>query len=306
MTYGADRSGIALMMTLFFIIAVTVILGISLSQIKSAQSQLEEERFLVQSALTLEDVTTILQNSGSFGDVNDTASLDLFLGMAGAVPLETGRFHGIFTLKSARGRINVNTLADNNSTALRDAMTRYLSDTRFQLQDPAYLVELLSDCMGGEQEVYRTDIFQEMPWLYRERITDATHLGHILDYYARERRDGAVYQVPWKELLRFGSRDDRSLNANYLTPEVWLLLEPSLAGDPVEGLTDGTVLYESAADIPLPAETVQRLETEFGLVYYAPEIDVTLTLRSPEDYHATITFEYDMKTKKARNFDYAI
>jgi hypothetical protein len=301
--HPGPRRGIVLLMTLFFIIAITVIVGVSLSQFRGAQTQLQQGQMLVQSAVTLEDVLEIIKKSG-FGDVNDTASLDLFLSMSSVIPLETESLRGLVTIKSTGGRININTLG--GSKPFQDALVAYLSGPLYQVQDPDYLVDLLIDCMGGEKEVYLTELFSEMPWLYRDRIVNESHLQQLLDYYARNRHDGSVYTVPWKELVRFGDRGDDTLNANYMTPQVWMLLQPALLPEQIEALSDGTVLYESQEDFGLPAETLEDLINDFKIVYFTPRVEVTLLLETEEEYKTSIVFEYDMKTKQARKFDYAI
>ena len=45
---------------------------------------------------------------------------------------------------------------------------------------------------------------------------------------------------------------------------------------------------------------------DFNIVYYTPQIEVSLQLETEEGYQSSIIFEYDMKTKQARKFDYAI
>lgn len=300
---SAPRNGIVLLVTLFFIMAVTVVLGVSLSLFRGAQEQLEQERFLVQSAITLEDILRIIKNS-TFGDVNDTASLDLFLSTASAIPLEAENLHGMIALKSTRGRINLNTLAA--SRPFQNALVAYLSGPLYQVQDPDYLVDLLIDCMGGEKDAYLTELPTDMPWFYRDAIVNDAQLQQLLDYYARKRHDGSVYTVPWSELVRFGDRSDTALNANYMTPEVWTMLQPTLLPEQIETLTSGLTLFDSADDFGLPDETVQQMIGDFNIVYYTPQIEVSLQLETEEGYQSSIIFEYDMKTKQARKFDYAI
>jgi hypothetical protein len=290
-------------MTLFFIIAVTVIVGVSLSQFRGAQTQLRQEHFLIQSAITLEDVLGIIQKS-DFGDINDTASMDLFLSTAAFIPLETEDLHGMIAIKSSRGKVNINALAD--SRPLQDALITYLTDPLYQVQDPGYLVDLLIDCSRGDKEVYLTEIFNDMPWLHRDGIVSEAHLRQILDYYARNRHDGGIYEIPWGELVRFGDRSDDALNVNYMTPQVWKMLQPMLMPEQIEVLTSGIIPYESADDIELPAETVQELVNDFNILYFTPQVDVTLMLETEDEEKTSIIFEYDMSTKQARKFKYVI
>ena len=302
-----QRSGIVLLITLFFIITITVIVGVSLKQLQEANSQLQENRFLAQSAITLEDVLKMVGQAERFGDINDTLSLNLFLTEAAMIPVETGQLSGMITLQSARERIDINTLKD--SKPLRTTLERYLSES-MQVADARYLVYLLMDCMGGfREEGYSTDIFDRQPWMYRDRIVNKMHFDQILDFYVQSRRDPSVYKVPWEQLIRFG--DTKSVNildANYLTPELWamLLVDKYPSSDELETLAHPAEPYESVADLPLSEETAQMLAEEFGLGFYAPVVDVKLMLQEGETHQAAISFEYDLKTKKAGRFDYAI
>ena len=296
-----------MLITLFFIIAVTAVVGVSLKQLQEANSQLQENRFLAQSAITLEDVLEMVGQAERFGGIDDTLSLNHFLKETAAIPVESGQFSGKITLKSARERININTLL--YSEPLRTTLERYLGES-MQVADAGYLIYLMMDCMGGQKEEgYWTDIFDRQPWMYRERIVNKTHFGQILDFYVRSRHDPSVYKVPWDRLIRFGERTGANIvDANYMAPELWamLLVGTYPSADELQTLAHPAVPYESVADLPLPEERAETLVQEFSLGFYAPVVDVKLVLKEGETNQAVSSFEYDLKTKKAGRFDYAI
>ena len=57
------RKAIALLITMMFIIAITISVGVGLSYTKRAQNVLKDENFLLQSSIILNDVLTLLKNS---------------------------------------------------------------------------------------------------------------------------------------------------------------------------------------------------------------------------------------------------
>lgn len=300
-----QREGIVLLMTLFFIIAITLVVGVSLTQVETAREELGESRFLAQSAIALEDVLAIMPQTERFGTVSDAASLNFFLSTVPVVPLETGKLNGMLRFESARGKVNINTLGNSNK-AFKTYLEYYLSE-RYNVQDAAYLTHLFLDAMSGyKEEGYHTDLFDRMPWMFRDRIADAEHLQQILDFYVQNRHDGSVHQVPWDKLVRFDDHNRTAIDANYITPELWSLLQPQLSNDEIALLTAPPLPYEKSEELPVNEALRGKLVSDFNIVTFDPTVQVTLTLHEGERQQSAVTFEYNMKTKQARNFDYAI
>jgi hypothetical protein len=297
---GTRRSGIALMITLFFIIAITTAVGVSLMHLRLGGEQLHEGRFLVQSSAVLDDVLTLLERVQEISPIKDADSLNVFLLSAGFLPLEAQNLRVKIEIESAMGHLNINALSE--SEALQDALSKYM--LRYNVQDIAYMTDLLIDCMSGPKEYYRTDIFDEMPWLYRERIVSHEHLQQILDFYTRLRHDNSVQILPWSELVRFGEHNDTALDANYVTPQVWELLLPTLQEEIAEKLAAGAETYGSAEDLDLSEEELSDLEG-FSVRYYVPEVHVSVDMEE-HNRSSRIAFDYNLTTKKGSHFVYGI
>jgi hypothetical protein len=297
---GTRRNGIALMITLFFIIAITAAVGVSLMHLRLGGEQLHEGRFLVQSSAVLDDVLTLLERVQEISPIQDADSLNVFLLSAGFLPLEALDLRVKIEVQSKMGHLNINTLSE--SEALQDALSKYM--LRYNVQDIAYMTDLLIDCMSGPKEYYRTDIFDEMPWLYRERIVSQEHLQQILDFYTRLRHDNSVQSLPWSELVRFGEHNDTALDANYVTPEVWQVLLPTLEDEFAEKLADGMETYASADDLDLSEEELSDLEG-FSVRYYVPAVHVSVDIEE-HNRSSRIAFDYNLTTKKGSHFVYGI
>jgi hypothetical protein len=300
-----QRNGVVLLMTLFFIIAITLVIGVSLTQVETAREELGDSRFLAQSAMTVEDVLAMMPQTERFGTISDAASLNLFLTMLPILPLETGKLSGTLSFESARGKININTLGNSNK-AFKTYLEYYLIE-RYNVQDAAYLTHLFLDAMGGyKEEGYHTDLFDRQPWMYRDRIADAEHLRQILDFYVQNRRDGSVHQVPWNELVRFDDHNRSTIDANYITPELWAMLQPQLSDDEIALLSTPPLPYDKSEELPIDETLRSKLVSDFNIVTFDPTVEVTLKLREGDSMQSSVSFEYNMKTKQARNFDYAI
>jgi len=57
------RNAIALMITFFFIMAISVVLGLSLKYLNNATGEVQKENFTLQTSLIIDDVLNILKTS---------------------------------------------------------------------------------------------------------------------------------------------------------------------------------------------------------------------------------------------------
>ena len=133
------RSGVALLITLFFIIAITAAVGVSLINIQRSGKALHEARFLLQSGAVIEDVLSLMSEADKLGSVSDAETLELFLLTAGFIPLELKELLVKIEITSTMGHININSLA--GVPAFQEAFIAYLA--RFNVQDAYYMNDLL-------------------------------------------------------------------------------------------------------------------------------------------------------------------
>ncbi len=295
-----NRRGVALLITLFFIIAITAAVGVSLMNLKKSGEELQETRFLLQTGSVIEDVLSLMSQADKLGTVSDAESFNIFLLTAGFIPLELKELLVKIEITSAMGRININTLA--KSKAFQDALAIYM--TRFNVQDATYMTDLLIDCMGGYKEVYKTDIFDALPELYRERIVSKRHLDKILDFYIRERHDNAVTKVPWNALVRFDDNNVTAIDANYITPELWQMIIPTLESEAALELASNEVIYTKLDDIALSADDKKEI-AKFKPSFYVPIVRMDLEILENNN-SAHVAFDYDVTAKKGKHFEFGI
>jgi hypothetical protein len=241
-----------------------------------------------------------MREADKLGVVSDADSLNIFLLTAGFIPLELKELLVKIEITSAMGHVNINTLAA--SKEFQQALIEYM--VRFNVQDAYYMSDLLIDCMGGYKDVYKTNIFDEMPELYRERIVSKRHFEKVLDFYIRERHDNAVVKVPWDELIRFDDSNATTVDANYITPALWQMYIPGLEEERAFELASGEGTYNTLEDIDLSPE--ERVElAKFNLNFFQPIVRMDIEILE-NNSSAHVTFDYDLSTKKGKHFEFGI
>lgn len=299
------RSAIALMITLLFIVGITAALTLSLSYVNRSNQKIQESRFLIQCNSVVEDILKFLKESPDVKQIKDAESFNFLLLTAGMIPLEYQSLRVFIEIKSARGKFNINSLA--TSQKLRDSFINYLA--RYNIADATYVTALLVDStrggMNDSSVLYESDIFDEKMWLYRDKIASQKQLHEILDFYVKNRHDPAIYEVPWEDLVRFGDKNDTKLDVNYMTSDVWQMCVPTLEVDAAEEMADHFAVFTKFGDLGLAKEEYRDLKEIYKGTFYEPIVEVNIDV---EDRNSTakIKFEYDLKKKKANNFEFHI
>jgi len=301
------RSAIALIITVFFIMVITVALGVSLKQVKDAGDEIHKQDFVLQTNMILEDVLNILNNSKELEAIAKAESgeaLNIFLSQASFIPFEHSGISIILELKSARSVLNINSIVDENGKFNEDKLGSLIEYFR--------LYNVTSDYIGMLQDnisplkvdaYYNSEIFTENPYLYREYIASEEHLQTINDFFMRYNNDNSLSKIKFDELFYFSKDRKTKIDLNYATPETWRLL---IRCDEVraEDLSFGGGSYANVSDLNLSSEE-SILLGYFETSFYEPLLDVRVEIREGS-LSSKIRFEYDMKTKKGSNFVYEI
>lgn len=294
------RSAIALLITLFFVISVTAAVGVSMIQLRLSAEQVREGKCLIQSSMILDDLIKLLKTSPILQKIDNAEGLRYFLENTSIIPVALENLNVKVQIQSPMGRININTL--DSSKAFQEALSVYMLE--YEIEDIEYFKDLLIDSMGGRQPQYRTDIFDTLPWLYRERIVSMAHFEQIMDYYVSTRHDQNIKKIKWDKLIRFSAHNDHYIDANYMTPQVWKLLLPDLSEELSNELAAWDIIYKDTEGFGLSEEELEHLE-KFQLSYYVPRLQINVDV-SRNDQNVHVAFEYDMRSKKVGSFDYGL
>lgn len=305
-----SKKGIALLITLLFIIAITLSIGIGLKQVKIASTEVQNENFMLQTNVILDDVLTLLQTSKELDEVlKDTTGevLYIFLAQSSFIPLEAADIKVSLEITSARSKLNINTLTDINGTMTEttiprvEAFKNYLSTYGINL---AY-ADILLDLRGKVKEdmSYNSDIFYEKPYLFRDYITSFTHLSEVDDFYMKTYHENNLKNINFEKLFSFNSDISTAIDVNYATPEVWELIL-GVGRLRAEELSLGSGTYTKLADVELSLDE-QAMMNRFTVSYFEPHLDVQIEIMQNNNM-AKIHFQYDIKNKKGSNFSYEI
>lgn len=295
-----SRSAIALLITVMFVIVITVAIGFGLRQVNSASKIIKDEKFMYQSSIIIEDVLNILKTSPDFARVADSNSSDelfLLLSAASFIPFESSGVEIVLKLESARSKFNPRLLDINTTQSFVD----YLNNKMVNSQ---YLDILLDNVRGvKEDNSYNSAIFEENPYLFRDYIASARHLKKINEFYAQEYNDNSLSKIDFENLFYFSKDTNISIDLNYATTEVWELLLGTTK-ERAEFLSSNAGSYIDDASLNLDLDELERLH-RFKTSFFEPIVLVEIELRQNSSI-SNIQFEYDIKKKKGSNFVYEL
>jgi len=297
------RKGIALLITLMFVMIISVAIGYGLSQMKQASKIVQNEDLIYKSSMVLNDVLTILKTSpdvNRLADENSSADLYTFFQTAEYLPLELANEKVIISLKSARSKLNINLLNKKNENLFRNYFNRYMVGSSY--------VDILKECMRKNQakdeyNSYSSRLFDEHPTLFRDYIASKAHLEKINAFYIKEYGDTNLKVVPFDELFDYRADLNELLDLNYATAAVWQLILDS-SKERAEILAQGAGSYESLKDLNLtPQEKINI--SKFKTTFFAPYILVNIEIIRQESV-SKIAFVYDIKLKRGYDFVFEV
>ncbi|RLA73656.1 MAG: hypothetical protein DRG78_22155 [Epsilonproteobacteria bacterium] len=304
------RKAIALLITLFFIMLITISIGIGLKQMKMAAREVKNESFMLQNSVILDDVMQLLNNSKELSDINSSEDLQLVFDTVSfpIVPLGNSGIKVGINLSSARTKFNINSIADENAT-VKEAFESYLGSKMIEVE---YL-DMIEDVIVGIRADgnYKTDIFYENKHLFKDEdnyITSLQNLNEINNYYKKTYNNNKIDIINFKNMFSFTKDNNYALDVNCATQESLEILgfvqRDIYIDDEEEVIEDenfcSSVLCDSLTEI-------QREELAGYRATCTPQmyIDVVLDIMSDES-SATIKFEYNLVTKKGSSFVYEI
>jgi hypothetical protein len=296
MKKNRSKKAIALLITVFFIMAITISLGVVLKSVKKSSTSLQEEHFMVQSSIILDDILKILQDSKELSEIKDAQDLSLFLDTSSKIFFDIDAIKVEISLSSARAKLNPNTLT---TKARRDSFKNFLSSKMINTE----YGDMLFDIMGGIKEdmSYNTDIFNDKPYLFRDYVASFKHLDELNESYLKAFYDNNLKNIKMQELFYISKDTNTSIDLNYATPLVWEVL---LGCDELRATTLSGGRYESVNELELNDEEKTMLK-RFKTSFYEPYIDVKIKIIQ-KDMSANIRFEYNIVSKRGSGFVFEV
>ena len=301
------KKGIALLITLMFIIAITVSIGVGLSYTKRAQNTLSDENFLFQSNIILNDVLTLLKSSEEMKLIKDVDTLNIFLAQSSFIPFESSGISITLEITSARSKLNLRSLLSPDKKTINLAKVNLLRAYFSKNMVNNSYVDILLDGIGGVKEdlSYNSDIFNNNETLFRDYFVSKKHLDIYNEFYKNSFYDNSLELVKFDKLFYYGDDNNASysIDLNYVSRELW---EMMLGVDEVraEELALGAGSYSKDAIPELSLEETASLKN-FKTSYYEAIVDVKVEIMQDKS-SAKIAFEYDIAKQKGYNFSYEI
>jgi len=295
------RFGIALLITLVFVMIISVSVGYGLLQFKNASMLIDEEKALYQSTMILEDVLEILQSSPEIvhlADSNASEDLYIFLQNSTYIPLDLGGEKIEISFESARSKININTLNRGNEDLFRNYFRRYMIAESY--------LDVLKECMSinqakeGYNSQYLSALFDNNPELFREYIASREHLDIINDFYMREYGEENLKNIPFENLFSYAFAPAQEIDLNYAKADVWELIL-DVSKERALMLAQQAGGYHSLEDLGLSKREKENLK-KFRTSFFSPYLLVKVAILRNKRGVSNIYFEYDIKQKRGYNF----
>jgi len=294
------RSAIALMITLFFIMALSVTIGLGLKYVKEGAQSVNDEDFMMQTRSVLDDFLTMLKKTPQLSTINSADTLSLFLSEASLIPLHNEDIDVIIKISSARDKLSPEIL---NTQEKRDAFLGFLSTNGVNTE---YL-NIVDDLMGGIKEdgSYNSDIFNNHPYLFRDYIASVQHLNAADNFYKETYHENSLSNIKPDELFYVSAESNASnykMDLNRIKPVVWEVLLGCDA-QRAEQLSTNAGFYATTADLGLSEdENLSLARFHQNISYYEPYLAIKITIMKKSN-KAVISFEYNLESKKGSNFD---
>ena len=298
MLYFKSKPAIALLLTLVFIMLITVSIGVSLKYMKQSTQTLNDENFMFQVTTVIDDFVNILKTSSELNQVTDSDALALFLAESSLLPFESQDMRVMIEMKSARAKLNPNVF---NTSQKINLLQNFLVS---KMINPEY-ANMLSDSINGikEDNVYNSDIFVEHPYLFRDYIASDKQLQKLNKIYRIKYHEESLSNIDLSELFYTSNDKNSTIDLNYATPLVWELM---LGCDEERAvrLNAGAGTYRSIEDLSLDDKEIVKL-SYFSTKYFSPILDVSVSLHKNGE-RAFVRFEYNILTKKGSNFVFKV
>jgi len=264
-----NRNAIALMLTLFMLIAMSGALSITLALFQKNFKVHGQNKFRSQSAILIVDGVNLMYSLVK--DIQDSPeAFDLLLQSAQELPLRIGNIEMVLRVHPHNARFNLNLY---NREKHYEKLYAYLLE--YEVQRPSYILEMIEDTLDAdnEEQQYGSERVLYDPFFVQGRLTDFNQFNKLLDAYAMETKDVNIYKVPWRDWVDFSSA---FIDESYMTIEMQRVLEAS--GGISNALEDFSEVGENDSDL-----------------------SCEIYLREDEA-ESIATFDFSFKSKQVSNF----
>jgi hypothetical protein len=300
------KNAIALLITLFFLMAITISIGVGFKHVNEAKSSIRDENFLLQTNIILDDVLTFLKDSPELKFITEDetgTAFDIFLSQSEFIPFDISDIKIGISIKSARRKINLNDLLKLSASDTQEEprqlelLKSFLSGYNVNL----IYVDILKDSVSKYKLDYfpTTDILDAKPDIFRDYIASHEHLQEINEYYKNSYYENSLSKIDFENLFYIKKIDTNS--SSYCIDSMYMSAwtRHMLTGMSIEEAQD----YEPEYSDDSQATNINgyKLCKNNERQYLDVELDIIHGEKT-----ANIKFEYDILNAKGYNFIYEI
>jgi len=234
------RSAIALMLTLFMILAMSAALSITLGLFQKNFNNYSANVFRIQSTVLFVDVVEMMKAlSKDIGESPEAFSI--LIASTQELPLRIGSLDMIIKLEAMNSKFNI-----NHYERAKHYEKLYAYLTNYNLQRPGYILEMIEDSLDEDkdEQSYGSERILYDPFFVQGKLIDFQQFSKLLDTYAKETKDINIYKVPWKDWMDFSSE---FIDEAYMTVEMQTVLQS--AGGVSELLEDFEKVGENSSNV---------------------------------------------------------
>jgi hypothetical protein len=281
------RRGIALLTTVGLVMILSLIILKSVDIAAKYFERANEAAMMTQMDKTFMDLLAIL--SSTSGEIKDAYGMQAVVGLP--IVMGADDMGVAIDIRSAGGVYNINSLIQNGTIneSFYDFLLQVLNE--YRVPNGQFFMAMLLDSIDadGDERMYRSEAR-----LYNARFRDGgipsrEALRFLLDYFAQNGGSGAIYEVPWEEIVGFYGD---GVDYNYMSPTLFDLIKrvynlPSLSQEEMLPSYDMLLLVQSDKD---------KLKAA-GVNFFAPRLWINMQL-SFQGGGKSMRFLYDVNTKK--------
>lgn len=263
------RKAVALMLTLFMLLAMSAALSITLALFQKGFTTYNANSFRIQSSILIVDTVNIVASLAK--EVGESPeAFEVLMQSAQELPLRVGNVDMLVKLRPLGARFNINHYSRDKHY---EKLYAYLLG--YNLQRPGYILDMIEDSLDtdSDENQYGSERVLYDPFFVQGKIADNAQFSKLLDTYAKETKDTNIYRVPWHAWMSF---EGEFLDERYLTPELIEVLETP--GGESDAIEDFDTLAENSS-----------------------ELNCELYLRQDEA-SSIAEFDFNLKTKAISNF----
>lgn len=288
------KKGIALLITIGFIVVLTALIAYIFTLSNRAFEEVNSVEKRDQSQVLFSDVKKILDSY--VGEIEDDKDFSNFL--SGTPPFYDSK-SGLWLeveIKPLSDKININSILVNKKVNKNIVLFLQNICETYNILDPNFFISLILDSID-EDSVERealSEISLHKINYSNGSIYDKSQFKVLENYYADVVQDKNIFSVPWGQLIYFGGKDLGMVDCDRMSKELIFLL-----GLDSENFTGCSDLNSSKEN--------REIAIKYNLKKFSKENNYDILVKIYYQINSIkdrASFIYDMKTKRVKSFEF--